>query len=106
MHDINWSKGEKKIARKAFDEAYQRECADLINKIQSKAEKLSYSEDIWKFHNFMGKEVRNIGKKYDYRYSVLLLVFAQLIKGGWLAIDDLKGLSEDKLNRINKLLNL
>jgi hypothetical protein len=54
----------------------------------------------------MSKEVRNIGKKYDYRYSVLLLVFAHLIKDEWLTIDELRGLSEDKLNRINKLLNL
>jgi hypothetical protein len=106
MLDIKWSKGEKKTARRAFDVAYKRECADLIKRIQAKAGKLSVPEDLWNLHDFMTKEIRNFGKKYDYRYSVLLFVFAQLIKDGWLPLDELKGLSEDKLDRINKLLNL
>ena len=106
MNDIKWSKEEKKTARKAFDLAYERECTDLIKKIQSKAEKLSAPEDIWNLHDFMTKEIRNIGKTYDYRYSVLLRVFAQLIRDEWLDINELEGLSEDKLNRINNLLDL
>ncbi len=106
MLNVKWSKAEKKVARKAFDLAYERECASLIKEIQAKAEKLSDSEDIWKLHNFMEKEIKNIGQTYDYRYSVLIWVFARLVKDGWLTINDLKGLSEDKLNRINKLLEL
>ena len=106
MQDFSWSKEEKKLARKIFDVAYKRECTDLIKKIQSQAVDLSAPEDIWSLHDFMSKKIRTIGRKYDYRYSVLLLVFAQLIKGEWLTIDELKGLSEDKINGINKLLNL
>jgi len=106
MRDIKWSKAEKKTAQKAFDLAYNRECAALIKKIQSKAKKLSAPEDIWDLHDFMTKEIRNIGRTYDYRYSVLLRVFAQLIKDEWLNIDELEGLSEDKLSRINNLLDL
>ncbi len=106
MHHVKWSKAEKKIARKAFDLAYERECAGLIRKIQAKAEKLSDPDDIWKLHNFMKKEIRNIGQTYDYRYSVLIWVLARLVKDGWLTIDDLKGLSEDKLKRINNLMDL
>ena len=56
--------------------------------------------------DFMTKEIRNIGKTYDYRYSVLLWVFARLIRDEWLNIDELEGLSEDKLSRINNLLDL
>jgi hypothetical protein len=106
MNDIKWSKAEKKTARKAFDLAYERESTDLIKKIQSKAEKLSTPEDIWNLHDFMTKEIKNIGKTYDYRYSVLLRVFAQLIRDEWLNINELEGLSEDKLNRINNLIDL
>jgi hypothetical protein len=105
MRDIQWSKAEKKTARKALDVAYHRECADLIEKIQSKAQKLSVPEDIWNLHDFMTKEIRNIGKTYDYRYSVLLWVFARLIKDEWLNIDELEGLSEDKLSRIKNILD-
>ena len=106
MNDIKWSKAEKKAARKAFDLAYERECTDLIKKIQSKAEKLSAPEDIWNLHDFMTKEIRNIGKTYDYRYSVLLRVFVQLIRDKWLNINELEGLSEAKMSRINNLLDL
>ena len=106
MRDIKWSKTEKKTAHKAFDLAYKRECAALIKKIQSKAEKLSVPDDIWNLHDFMTKEIRNIGKTYDYRYSVLLRVFAQLIRDEWLNINELEGLSEDKMSRINKFLDL
>jgi hypothetical protein len=106
MHDIKWTKVEKKTARKAFDLAYNRECTDLIKKIQSKAEKLSAPENVWNLHDFMKKEIGNIGKAYDYRYSVLLRVLARLIRDEWLKIDDLEGLSEDKLSRINNLIDL
>jgi hypothetical protein len=106
MHDVKWSKAEKKTARKAFALAYSRECTDLIKKIQSKAEKLSVPEDIWNLHDFMTKEIRNIGKTYDYRYSVLLRVLTRLIIDGWLNLDELEGLSEDKLSRIKNLLDL
>ena len=60
MNAIKWSKAEKKTARKAFDLAYNRECAALIKRIQSKAEKLSVPDDIWNLHDFMMKEIRNI----------------------------------------------
>ena len=33
MDDFNWSKTEKKIAREAFEKAYELECSDLIEKI-------------------------------------------------------------------------
>ena len=103
MQDVKWSKEEKKIARKVFDMAYKRECTDFINKIQSKAAHLSAPNDIWRLHDFMSKEIRAIGRKYDYRYSVLLLVFARLIKDGWLTVDELSGLSEDKINCLTKI---
>ena len=33
MDDFKWSKTEKKIAREAFEKAYELECSDLIEKI-------------------------------------------------------------------------
>ncbi|MDZ8056073.1 MAG: hypothetical protein RMX68_021745 [Aulosira sp. ZfuVER01] len=32
------------------------------------------------------------------RYSVLIFVFARLIREGWLSIEELKSLGEDKLS--------
>ena len=88
MHDFKWSKTEKKIARAAFEKAYQRECSDIIEKIRTKAEKISEPDDIWRFHDFLAEKRDEIDEKYDYRYSKLILVFARLINEGWLEFSD------------------
>ena len=41
MDDFKWTKKEKKIARDAFDKAYDRECSDLAEKIRSEANNLN-----------------------------------------------------------------
>jgi len=41
-------------------------------------------------------------KKYDYRYSVLIGVFARLLYEGWLSEQDLAGLSPEKLELIRR----
>ena len=106
MKDLKWSKTEKQIAKNAFEKAYERECADLAKTIRLKAEEITESADIWRLRDFLNKNVKEIENKYDYRYSVLILVFAKLIKGGWLNVDDLKGLGQEKIDRITTLLAL
>jgi len=106
VKDLKWSKTEKQIAKNAFEKAYGRECADLAEKIRSRAEKIKVPVDIWRLRDFLNKNVKEIENKYDYRYSVLILVFAKLIKGGWLNVDDLKGLGQEKIDRITTLLAL
>ncbi len=98
-------KTEKKIARKAFEKAYQRECSDLIEKIHTKAGQSTEPDNIWRFHDFLTEKRDEIDEKYDYRYSVLILVFARLINDKWLDLDDLKGLAENKIDRIESLIN-
>ena len=46
---------------------------------------------------------RRIDRQYDYRYSVLLNVFAGLIQKGRLREQDLQGLSEEKLRQIRHM---
>jgi len=106
VKDLKWSKTEKQIAKNAFEKAYERECADLAKTIRLKAEEITESADIWRLRDFLNKNVKEIENKYDYRYSVLILVFAKLIKDGWLNVDDLKGLGQEKIDRITTLLTL
>ena len=47
----------------------------------------------------LGK-IQQVDKKYDRRYSVLPIVFARLIREGWLKPEDLGGLSDEKLEQI------
>jgi glycyl-tRNA synthetase beta subunit len=106
MNQDKWSKKEKTIARTAFDKAYEKECFQIIEKLKKKAFKLSDPEDIWDLHDYLSEIRKEIGEKYDYRYSVLILVFAKLIKQQWLNIEDLEGLSSDKIDRIKSIVSL
>lgn len=103
MNDLSWSKKEKSISKKAFDKAYEKECAQLIGTLKKKAEKLTKQEDIWELQDYLNQKQKEIDQKYDYRYSVLILVFAQLLKEGWVEINDLKGLNADKVDKIKSL---
>ena len=106
MNHLRWSKTEKQIAKKAFEKAYGREYAELAKEIRSKAEKITEPSDIWRLQDLLNKRVKEIGNKYDYRDSVLIWVFARLIKDGWLNFDDLRGLNQEKIDRITTLLSL
>jgi len=103
MNNIAWSKKEKVIARKAFDKAYERETIKLTNDVKVLANEIKTPEDIWHLHDFLKEKRREIDEKYDYRYSQLIFVFGRLLNEGWLEINDLEGLDEDKITKIKLL---
>jgi hypothetical protein len=103
MIEQSWSKKEKTVARRAFEGAYEKECKDLIKQIQKRASEAEGPADIWRLHEFLTKRIKEIGNKYDYRYSMLILVFARLMQEGWLTVDEMEGLNEDKIAKIRYL---
>lgn len=105
MKDMQWSHTEKTIARKAFDASYVKECATIIVELRKMTSEAGMPDDIWKIHEYLDRKKRNIENKYDYRYAVLIFVFAGLLKEGWITETDLTGLSEDKITKIKFLLN-
>lgn len=104
MNHIKWSKSEKKIAKAAFEKAYESECSYLAGRLREKANNIRKSDDIWKLHDFLAEKSKEVDEKYDYRYSELHFVFARLIKEGWLEYEDLEGVAEEKIERIKSLL--
>ncbi len=100
VSETSWSETEKKIAREAFDRAYERETSALIEKVREKASAIAELDDLWGLHDFLSAKRHDIDGKYDYRYSVLIFVLAGLLKEGWLQIDELKGLEQDKLAKV------
>lgn len=106
MHDETWSKSEKVIARRAFEHAYERECSALAGEVRRRAISIKEPKDIWALHSLLSRERKATDEKYDFRYSVLLFVFARLIQEGWLSEEELAGLAEEKLSRIKLILNL
>lgn len=104
MENANWSKKEKEVSRQAFKRAYERESTELMNRVKEMARAAKTPEDIWELHNFLTEKRNEVDEKYDYRYSVLILVFVRLLREGWIGLDDLEGLDENKITKIKKML--
>lgn len=62
--------------------------------------------DIWEIHDYLTEKRKETDQKYDFRYSVLLFVFARLICEGWVREEDLDGLSGKKLQEIRRIAEL
>ncbi len=106
LHDLNWSPAEKKIARRAFDEALESVLAKVMAEFKRVANAVRTASDMWEVENYLRQQRREIDETFDYRYSQLLLVFARLIRDGHLDESRLGGLSEEKRNTIRSFLSI
>ena len=100
--DLKWSAAEKGIARKAFNLALERELQAVILEAKSRAAKIREPSGLWDLEQFLTKRRQEVDRMYDYRYSVLPLVLANLLRKGRLVEDELHGLGEDKLGWIQR----
>jgi hypothetical protein len=87
MSEIIWSDTEQEIAQTAFQKAYQRETSTLIEHIKEQSGRITVLDDIWQMHDYLSARRHQIDGKYDYRYTSLIFVFAQLLKEGWLKLE-------------------
>lgn len=106
MSSTNWSESDKRIARRVFDAALQRELAEVMGEFKRRAATAKEPEDMWSVEHFLASARRDIDSKYDYRYSQLDLVFGRLLREGRILEGDLHGLSEDKLAYIRRVATL
>jgi len=95
-----WTQAEKVIARRIFDRAYERECTIILNKVKEMLSGNENPKEIWNIEEYLNKERMKIEGKYDYRYSVLIIVFGQLVRDGLIEKSDLQGLGQEKIERI------
>ena len=100
MTDFKWSQKEKTIARAAFDKAFQNECNHIIAILKERLNNLSDPKEVWRLEDYLSKKRKQIDQKYEYRYSVLIMVFGVLLNEGWIEMRDLDGLEEEKLQKI------
>ena len=95
--DLKWSREEKTIARKAFELALKRELDAVILEAKRRATRLEEPDELWEMEHWLTRRRQEIDSKYDFRYSVLPLVFAKLLRDGRISEGELNGLGEDKL---------
>ena len=103
---ITWTAAEKRLARKIFDRAFQKQCASIAAEAKKMIARASVPSDIWRVHDYLSQHRRAVDGLYDYGYSVLLNVFERLLGEGWLTEADLIGLQKDKIERIKIDANL
>ena len=106
QNEPTWSKSEKAIARTAFDAALKREFHQVIQEAKQKASQIKEPEDLWDLEHYLTERRKEIGRKYDYRYSQLTQVFGRLLHEGRLSEDELHGLRDDKLKSIRSFAEL
>jgi hypothetical protein len=97
LHNLKWSPAEKGVARKAFDGALQRELDSITQEVKRRASGIKVPAELWELEEYLSESRKEINRKYDYRYSVLPIVFGQLVREGRVSIDELRGLADDKV---------
>ena len=97
MREMHWSPREKTIARRAFDRALHQELDATIQKAKQMAERIKKPDELWELERLLTQRRKEIDRKYEFKYSAVLLVLAELVRAGSISLDELRGLSDDKL---------
>jgi Photoprotection regulator fluorescence recovery protein len=106
MQNLTWSPKEKQLARTVFKRTAVEEERELLEHFKNKSAALKNLEDLWALQYAIRDSEREYQQKYDYRYSQLIVVFGRLVREGRISIEDLNGLSEDKLKYIERIASL
>lgn len=106
MYDLKWSAAEKKLAHRVFEAALTAELAEIMADFKARAAAVTEPHEMWPLREYLARKQHEIERKYDYRYSQLLLVFAQLIREERVQEAQLAGLSEEKLGYIRCIVSL
>jgi hypothetical protein len=74
--------------------------------VKAKAAAATEPSDLWDLETYLRDKRREIDATFDYRYSQLVWVFAELIRKGYLEEAQLADLSEDKREAMRRALSL
>jgi hypothetical protein len=100
MRELKWTSREKTIVRRSFDRALQQELDAAIQSTKEMAAKIRRGPELWELEYHLTQLRKEIDRKYEYKYSTLVLFLADLVREGKRDVEDLHGLSEDKLRYI------
>lgn len=97
-----WTANEKKVARRAFDEALARHLSAITAKAKRMMAKVVEPSDLWELEAYLTESRKTVNRTYEFRYSCLLQVFSDLMRDGWLKEADLAGLQPRKIGDIKR----
>ena len=99
---VRWSTREKSYAKKVLDKAYKRLTNQLIEDVKAKVSEIKKPEDMWKLQEYLNIQRKRVEGLFEFRTTVMLDSFATLIKEGWIRLDQLSMLSEEKYRLLEK----
>lgn len=97
-----WTADEKKVARRAFDDALARNLSAITAKAKRMMAKVVEPSDLWELEAYLTESRKAVDRTYQFRYSRLLQVFADLMRDGWLKEADLAGLQPRKIADVKR----
>jgi len=103
LTQAQWTDTEIEISNRVLRHAYERETNTLITEVRRTIKDLKDVEELWQVHDLLSSKRYDLDGKYDTRESMLVFTFAQLVKEGWVNLDDLQGLDKAKLAKISSL---
>jgi hypothetical protein len=106
MRDWKWSPAEKIVARRAYNLSLNRELETVVREAKERAAGIKEASDLWRLEDWLAEQRRRIDRTFDYRYSVLPMVFAALLREGRLDENELRGLAQEKLDAIHRIVDL
>ncbi len=106
MQHEHWSPAEKRLARKVFEAAVGAELGEIVADFKRRAAAVASPDEMWELGDSLARIRREFDTKYDYRYSMLTIVLGRLVREGRVSIEQLQGLSEDKLLKIGRIVSL
>ncbi len=77
-----------------------------MQEAKARAARIEEISELWELERWLTERRREVDRKYDYRYSVLPLVFAMLLREGRLNEADLDGIGQDKVDLIRHAATL
>jgi hypothetical protein len=100
--DVSWTANEKKVARKAFDSALERNLAAITAEAKRRMADVSNPSDLWRVEEYLTENGKAVDRLYQFKYSDLIRVFSNLMRDGWLRETDLVGLKSEKIADIKR----
>lgn len=98
-----WNHTELKISQQVLKKAYQLETEALMTQVRSQITNMTNINQLWQVHDLLSAKRYDLDGKYDNREQMLVFTFAQLLKEGWINLEELNGLDSAKLAKISSL---
>jgi len=106
MRDFTWSKTQKEAARRAFDLASERDTEAIRREVEGMLRNSKDARVVWRIEDYLYERRREHDRVFDYRYSVLIFVFAGLVRESLLSEEELEGIGEEKVEAIRTMLSI